>query len=324
MAAVGSSACIYVAGHRGLIGSALVRRLEREGCRNILPRPRSELDLTHEGEGSAFFATHRPEVVLFAAGQVGGIIENQRVPADFITQNLLIQTSVLRAAHAAEVKKLIYFGSSCMYPRDCPQPMSEDRLLTGKPEETSLPYAISKLAGTYMCLAYNKQYGATRFLPVVPNSTYGPNDNFDPHSSHVLSALIRKIDEARERKSPFVELWGSGTPRREFIHADDLADACSFLLQQDVGKIEFPINIGTGVDYSIRELAAIIAGVLNYHGDIRWDPSKPDGAPRKLLDDSRLRALGWKPKINLKDGIRMTYEWYRNNRSAIQRDTLPI
>ena len=251
-------------------------------------------------------------------------MENQRVPADFITHNLSIQMNVLRAAHAVGARKLVFFGSSCMYPRDCPQPMAEDRILTGKPEETSLPYAISKLAGTQMCLAYNKQYGDTRFLPVIPNSAYGPNDNFDPQSSHVLSALIRKIHEARESGSPVVELWGSGTPRREFVHADDIADACCFLLQQDVRGIAFPLNIGTGVDYSIRELAGIIARVLDYAGEIRWDTSKPDGAPRKLLDASRLRALGWEPRVNFEDGIRATYAWFLKTRGAIERDALSI
>lgn len=313
---------VFVAGHRGLIGSALVRRLKLEGCTNILTRSRSQLDLMQEGEVSAFFARYKPHIVFLAAGKVGGIVENQRIPADFIIQNLSIQINVLRAAHAAGVQKLVFFGSSCMYPRECPQPMAEDLILTGKPEETSLPYAISKLAGVHMCLALNKQYGETRYLPVIPNSTYGPNDDFDTRSSHVLAALIRKIDEARQTGARFVELWGSGTPCREFIHADDVADACWYLLQQDVSKLEFPINIGTGAEQSIRELAATIARILRYEGEIRWDASKPDGAPRKLLDNSRLRVLGWKPTVNLEDGIRRTYEWYLENKDAIQRDTL--
>ena len=315
---------IYVAGHRGLIGSALLRRLQRDGYGNLITAPRSQLDLADAAAVAAFFADRAPEVVFLAAGRVGGIIENQSFPADFITDNLLIQTSVLRAARDHGVKRLVFFGSSCMYPRECPQPMAEDMILAGKPEPTSLPYAISKLAGTYMCLAYNRQGGETRFLPVIPNSTYGPNDDFDPRSSHVLSALIRKFHEAVERAAPEVELWGSGTPRREFIHADDVADACLFLLEQDAGRVDFPVNIGVGADVSIAELAALIARVTGFKGKIRWDAAKPDGAPRKLLDDSRLKALGWRPKVKLEDGIRATYEWFLKTKGATELDTVSI
>ncbi len=318
------SARIYVAGHRGLIGSAIMRRLQRDGYRALLTAPRSQLDLTRGPEVNAFFNEHKPEIVFLAAGRVGGIVENQRVPADFITENLAIQVNVLRAARNTGARKLVFFGSSCMYPRECPQPMAEHTILAGKPEETSLPYAIAKLAGTYMCLGYNTQYGETRFLPVIPNNAYGPNDNFDPNTSHVLSALIRKIHEAKARSSPHVELWGSGTPRREFVHADDIADACCFLLEQDAEKIKLPLNIGVGIDYSIRELAGIVARVLGYNGTVKWDTSKPDGAPRKLLDNSRIMALGWRPRVKLEDGIRATYEWFLKTKGPRERDTVSV
>lgn len=304
---------IYVAGHTGLIGSALVRRLQREDYRSVRTAPRAQLDLTHAADVRAFFERERPEVVLLAAGRVGGIVENQRVPATFITENLAIQQNVITAAHEAGVQRLVFFASSCMYPRECAQPMHEDALLTGKPEETSLPYAISKLAGVHMCLAYNKQYGGSRFLPVIPNSAYGPNDDFDPQSSHVMSALIRRMHEAKLAKAQFVELWGTGAPRREFLHADDIADACVFLLRQNADAIGFPLNIGVGIDYSIRELAELIARVVEYRGHLKWDTSKPDGAPRKLLDSSRLRALGWQPRMTLDEGLRTTYQWYLRN-----------
>jgi GDP-L-fucose synthase len=301
---------IYVAGHSGLIGSALARRLERENYRGIITAPRAQLDLKRAADVRAFFERERPEVVLLAAGYVGGIVENQRLPSTFITENLVIQLNVMTAAHEVGVQRLVFFASSCMYPRDCAQPMSEGALLTGKPEETSLPYALAKLAGVHMCLAFNNQYGGIRFLPVIPNSAYGPNDDFSPQSSHVISALIRRMHEAKLAKAPFVELWGTGAPRREFVHADDIADACHFLLQRNVSGIAFPINIGVGSDYSIRELACLIARVVEYRGNLKWDKSKPDGAPRKLLDSSRLRALGWQPALSLEEGLKSTYEWY--------------
>ena len=315
---------VYVAGHKGLIGSAIVRRLAQDGCRTVLTATRSELDLEQADAVRAFFLRHRPGTVFLAAGKVGGIVENQDYPADFITRNLSIQINVLRSAHEAGVARLFFFGSSCMYPRDCPQPMAEHMILSGRPEETSLPYAISKLAGTQMCLAFNRQYGAARFLPVIPNSAYGPNDNFDPRSSHVLSALIRKLHDARVAGAPCVELWGTGTPRREFVHADDIADACCFLLTQDVAAVSFPINIGAGVDHSIRELAGIIARVVGYTGEIKWDTTKPDGAPRKLLDGSRLKALGWRSRVGLEDGIRATYRWFLDTKGMAGRGTVSI
>lgn len=300
---------IYIAGHRGLIGSALVRRLKAEG-QPTLTRTRDELDLCNRAQVDAFFNEARPHTVILAAGRVGGIIENRDHPADFITENLELQLNVLRASHQAGVKRLIFFGSSCMYPRECPQPMKESHLLSGKLEPTSLAYAISKLAGLEMCLSYNRQYGEQRFLPVIPNSAYGPHDDFSPASSHVLSALIRRIHEAKVKGEKSVLLWGTGNPRREFIHADDIADACLFLLGQDFSKVESPLNIGVGSDQSIRELAEIICRVVGYEGKIEWDTSKPDGAPRKLLDNSRFVALGWRSSIDLEEGIRNTFEWY--------------
>lgn len=288
----------------------MVRRLEAEGFGSIVTAARDELDLEDAAQVGRFFDKVRPTYVVLAAGRVGGIVENQTYPADFMEQNLAIQLNVFRSARAAGVRKLVFFGSSCMYPRECEQPMSEDRILTGAPEPTSLPYALSKLAGTQMCLAYNRQLGEKRFLPVIPNSAYGPNDNFDTGSAHVLSALIARFHEARVRGAGTVTLWGTGTPRREFVHADDIADACLHLLESDVEQLVFPLNIGVGQDMSIRELADAVASVAGFQGEIRWDTSKPDGAPRKLLDSRRIRETGWAPKTNFHDGLRRTYEWY--------------
>ena len=301
---------IYVAGHAGLIGSAVARRLERDGYRGLVTRGRNQLDLQDGGRVAKFFDEVHPDYVVLAAGRVGGIIENQTFPADFMDENIAIQLNVLKAARKAGVRKLIFFGSSCMYPRECPQPMAEDALLSGKPEPTSLPYAISKLAGTYMCLAYNKQDQVTRFIPVIPNSAYGPHDNFDPKSSHVLSALMARFHQAKVSGAESVTLWGSGSPRREFIHADDIADACVHLLMQDNAEVELPLNLGVGADVSIKELAELIAGVVGYEGHLEWDLTKPDGAPRKLLDSARIQSLGWKPSIGLAAGLASTYQWY--------------
>lgn len=303
-------AIIYVAGHAGLMGSAVVRRLERDGYRSLITRRRSELDLKDGRQVSTFFEKIHPEYVVLAAGRVGGIIENQTYPADFMDENIAVQLNVLMAARRAGVRRLILFGSSCMYPRDCSQPMAEHALLSGKPEPTSLPYAISKLAGTYLCLAYNKQDHETRFIPVIPNSAYGPHDNFDPKSAHVLSALMARFHQAKVSGAESVALWGSGMPRREFIHADDIADACVHLMSQDELAVELPLNIGVGHDISIKELAEMIARVVGYRGDLQWDPTKPDGAPRKLLDSARMRSLGWKPHIGLAEGLAETYRWY--------------
>lgn len=303
-------ALIYVAGHAGLIGSAVVRRLEREGYRPPIMRSRSQLDLRSAELVAEFFKTVRPEYVVLAAGRVGGIVENQTFPADFMDENIAIQLNVLKAARQTGVRRLILFGSSCMYPRECRQPMDEDALLSGKLEPTSLPYAISKLAGTYMCLAYNKQDCVSRFIPVIPNSAYGPNDNFDSKSGHVLSSLIARFHEAKVSGAKSIMLWGSGSPRREFVHADDIADACLYLLRTDDLVSELPLNIGGGTDVSIKELAELIAGVVGYTGRLEWDRTKPDGAPRKLLDSTRMQSLGWRPNIGLAEGLADTYRWY--------------
>lgn len=303
-------AVTYVAGHAGLIGSAVLRRLERDGYRTPITRRRSELDLQNSKQVSEFFEEVHPEYVILAAGRVGGIMENQTFPADFMDENVAIQLNVLKAARKAGVRRLILFGSSCMYPRECSQPMAEDALLSGKPEPTSLPYAISKLVGTYQCLAYNKQDHDTRFIPVIPNSAYGPHDNYDPKSAHVLSALMARFHQAKVSGAESVVLWGSGSPRREFVHADDIADACVHLLRQDEVAVEVPINIGVGQDVSIKELAELMAGIVGYRGELTWDRTKPDGAPRKLLDSARIQSLGWRPKVTLAEGIADTYRWY--------------
>jgi GDP-L-fucose synthase len=304
---------IFVAGHNGLIGSAMVRCLRRTGFENLILKSHAELDLTDAFLVDQVFEQYSPKYVILAAGRVGGIIENQTFPADFMNENLAIQLNVLKAAHRTDVRKLILFASSCMYPRECPQPMAEMALLSGYPEPTSLAYAVSKLAGMQMCLAYNQQYGEQRFIPVIPNSAFGPNDNFDPKSGHVLSSLIRRFHEAVQADSKLLTLWGSGNPRREFIHADDIANACISLLSGNTDALKLPLNIGTGVDFSIRELAEAIAKVIGYSGEIKWDISKPDGAPRKLLDSGRIRSFGWKPAVNFEEGLRSTYCWYLEN-----------
>ncbi len=304
---------IYVAGHTGLIGSAFVRRFMRNRFANILLREHSELDLTNQYEVTEFFNKENPEFVIIAAGKVGGIVENKSYPADFIGTNLAIQTNVIRASHDSKVKRLIYFGSSCMYPRDCTQPMPERALFSGIPEPTSMAYAVSKMAGIQLCLAYNQQFGENRFIPLIPNSAFGPNDNFNLESGHVLSALIRRFHEAKIFNYPRVTLWGTGAPFREFIHADDIVDASLMLLRADLEAVEFPINLGSGLDISINNLATLVAKVVGYEGVIDWDTTKPDGAPRKLLDSSRINQLGWLPAVSLEDGLRSTYKWYLNN-----------
>lgn len=304
------SSRIYIAGHTGLIGSAVHRRLLAEGYSQITLATHAELELTTDSVVEHFFNQNRPEYVVLAAGRVGGIADNQNFPADFINNNLSIQLNVLRAAHRIGVNKIIFFASSCMYPRDCPQPMAESALLSGYPESTSLSYAISKLAGLQMCLAYNQQYSQKRFIPVIPNSVFGPNDNFDLNSGHVLSALIRRFHEAKIAGLQSITLWGTGRARREFIHADDIADACVTLLERDTSQLPFPLNLGTGLDWSICELAEQVATVVGYSGKLEWDNSKPDGAPRKLLDSSRILGFGWKPKVDFAAGLQSTYEWY--------------
>jgi len=304
---------IYVAGHTGLIGSAVVKQLKAAGFNNLLLARHSELELTSAIATANFFEKNRPEYVVLAAGKVGGIVENKTYPADFMNANLAIQLNVVKSAHKVDVKKLIFFASSCMYPRECPQPMKEEQLFSGYPEPTSMAYAVSKMAGMQMCLAYNQQYGKTRFLPIIPNSAFGANDNFDPQGGHVLSALIRRFDDAKKAGAKEVILWGSGTPRREFIYSEDIADACIALLMGDTDNLALPLNIGSGDDYSIRELAEKIAKVVDFTGEIGCDTSKPDGAPRKLLDSSRIHKFGWKPKVDFDAGLKNTYEWYLQN-----------
>jgi len=305
------NARIFIAGHRGLIGSAFLRRFQQQGFTNILTRTRAELELTDRTAVNAFFAQHKPEYVVMAAGKVGGIVENQQHPADFMNQNLQVQLNMFEAAHEHGAKRVLFLASSCMYPRECPQPMAENTLLTGHPEPTSLAYALAKLAGLQHCLSYNKQYGTPVFIPVIPNSVYGPNDNFNPATGHVLSALIHRFHEAKANNAPEVTLWGSGSPCREFLYSDDLAEAGELMLKAENPAL--PVNIGPGVDISIRALAETIARTIDYKGNLVWDTTKPDGAPRKLLDSARIKALGWQPRTSFEDGLRQTYDWYLNN-----------
>jgi GDP-L-fucose synthase len=299
----------FIAGHRGLVGSALVRRYQQESDRQLLTRTRQELDLTDGHAVERFFAAERPEEVLLAAGKVGGIKANSDLPVDFLLINLQIQNNILAASHRYGVRKLLFLGSSCIYPRDVPQPIREEYLLAGKPEPTNEPYAIAKIAGIKLAQAFRRQHGCN-FICAMPTNLYGPGDNFDLESAHVLPALIRKFHDAKLARQESITLWGTGNPRREFLHVDDLAEACHRLMRSyDSADI---INIGCGEDLTIRDLAQLIAKIVGYRGLIQWDPSKPDGTPRKLLDVSRLRALGWRPRIALADGIRQTYAWYEN------------
>jgi GDP-L-fucose synthase len=298
---------IFVAGHAGLVGSAIVRRLRVAGFGNLLLRSRGELDLRRQQEVDDFFATARPRYVFLAAAKVGGILANSKYPAEFLHDNLAIETNVIDTAYRNGVKKLLFLGSSCIYPKHAPQPMPEDCLLTGSLEPTNEWYAIAKIAGLKMCQAYRRQYGFNA-ISAMPTNLYGPGDNFSPEGSHVLPALIRKTHEAKQSGVSEVEIWGTGTPRREFLHVDDLADACLFLMERY--DDERPINVGWGSDISIADLAAQIVATVAFTGQLRFDPTKPDGTPRKLLDVSRLRSLGWTPTIALDTGIARTYEWY--------------
>ena len=308
-----SPARVYVAGHRGLAGSAIVRRLERERNVQIQTATREQLDLRDQAAVNYWFRANRPEYVYLAAGTVGGIIANSTRPAEFIYDNMLIHATVVHAAHVYGVKKLLYLGSSCIYPRETAQPMTESQLLSGALEPTNEAYAIAKIAGIKLCQAYHRQYGSN-FVSAMPTNLYGPNDNFDLVSSHVLPALIRKFHEAKEAGTSEVVLWGTGAPRREFLHVDDLADACVFLM----GRYEHEehINVGTGEDLSIRELAEILREIIHPNATLTFDTSKPDGMPRKLLDVSRLHALGWRHRIALREGIVSTYRWFLENRQA--------
>ena len=298
---------IYVAGHSGLVGSAIMRKLADNSYEDIIYRTSSELDLRDQDAVHQFFATQQPEYVFLAAAKVGGILENNTYPADFIYENIMMQTNIIHAAYIYGVKKLLFLGSSCIYPRLAPQPIKEEYLLTGELESTNDAYAIAKIAGIKMCQAYNRQY-KTNFISVMPTNLYGPNDNFDKASSHVLPALIRKFHEAKVKDLERVEIWGTGTPRREFLHVDDLADACLFMMNEYEGSQLF--NIGVGKDVSIAELAILIAKIVGYSGAIVYNSDMPDGTPRKLLDVSKIEKLGWRAKIALEDGIRSTYEWY--------------
>ncbi len=309
---------IFVAGHRGLVGSALVRCLERRGYANLVKRTHEELDLTDGPAVRAFFDEERPQHVFLAAAKVGGILANATYPAEFIHSNLAVQLNVIDACWRHGVERLLFLGSSCIYPRDCPQPIREEYLLTGPLEPTNRAYALAKIAGVEMCAAYNRQYG-TRYLAVMPTNLYGPGDNYDLASSHVLPALIRRCHEARVQGAPEVHLWGTGAPRREFLHSDDMAEACVFLMELGeeafngvaVASPGFPlVNIGSGEDQTIAELAGIVKEAVGYAGRFAWDRSKPDGTPRKLLCVDKLHALGWRPRIGLREGIADTYRQF--------------
>ena len=306
-------ASIFIAGHRGLVGSAIARRLKTLGFTRLIERTRAQLDLTRQARVEEFFAAERPEYVFLAAAKVGGILANSTRGADFIRENLEIQTNVIDAARRHGARKLQFLGSSCIYPKLAPQPMREADLLTGPLEPTNEPYAIAKIAGIKMGQAYRTQYGFD-VISVMPTNLYGPGDNFDLQSSHVLPALMRKVHEAKLAGAPTVEIWGTGSPRREFLHVDDMADACVFLMQHySDGEI---VNVGLGQDISIREAAELMKTVVGYSGALVFDTSKPDGTPRKLLDVSKLHGLGWQAKISLAEGLQSTYRWYRENVGA--------
>jgi GDP-L-fucose synthase len=313
---------IYVAGHRGLVGSAICRNLRRQGFERLLLRSRAELDLTNAIAVRSFFELERPEYVFLAAAKVGGILANNTYPADFIRENLIIETNVIDACYRAGVDRLLFLGSSCIYPKLCPQPIKEEYLLTGPLEPTNRPYALAKIAGIEMCWSYNRQYN-TKYLAAMPANLYGPGDNFDPQNSHVLAALIRKVAEAKAAGRKQIEVWGTGKPRRELLFSEDLAEACVFLMNLDQARYSsllegVPlINIGTGTDVTIRELAEQVCAALGFHGDLVFDTTRPDGTPQKILDISRLLQLGWKPKTTLTEGISLTYEAARPQLEAL-------
>ena len=303
---------IYVAGHNGLVGSAIVRNLEKNGYTNLIFRTFGELDLTNQKATAEFFASEKPEYVFLAAAKVGGIKANNDFPADFIFQNLQIQNNIISNSYLTGAKKLLFLGSSCIYPRDCPQPIKEEYLMTGPLEKTNEAYATAKIAGIKMCQSYDKQYG-TKFISVMPTNLYGPNDNFDLNSSHVLPALLRKFHDAKLNNDKEAIMWGTGKPKREFLHVDDLADACVYLINEyDDSEI---VNIGTGEDVEIIELANLIKNIVGFEGEINNDLEKPDGTMRKQLNVSKLHKLGWKHKIPLEEGIKMTYQWFLENRA---------
>ncbi|WP_231427201.1 GDP-L-fucose synthase [Pedobacter sp. Leaf250] len=302
------NAKIYIAGHRGMVGSAIFRKLQKDGFKNLVYRTSSELDLRDQAAVQEFFESEKPEYVFLAAAKVGGIVANNTYRADFIYENLMIQSNIIESSRKVNVKKLMFLGSSCIYPKMAPQPLKEEYLLTGELEPTNEPYAIAKIAGIKMCDAYRDQYGCN-YISVMPTNLYGLNDNYHPENSHVLPALIRRFDEAKENKLPAVTIWGTGSPKREFLYADDLADACVFLMAtyNEAGLV----NVGSGEDLSIKELAAIIKNIVGFEGDINFDHTKPDGTPRKLMDVSKLTNFGWTFSIDLNDGLRLAYEDFK-------------
>jgi len=318
-AVLNPGSCIFVAGAKGLVGSAIIRCLKKQGCTNILAPTHSELELMDRRAVSDYFKNKKPEYVFLAAAKVGGILANNIYPADFIYSNLMIQNSIIHQSYVHKVKKLLFLGSSCIYPKNCPQPIKEEYLMTGPLEPTNSAYAVAKIAGIEMCRAYNKQYG-TRFVPVMPTNLYGPNDNFDLETSHVLPALIRKFHEAKQSNAGSVTIWGTGKPKREFLHVDDLSEACIHLMNIPDDKLSLKdsalFNIGTGTDLTIKELAGLIREITGFKGDIFYDPSKPDGTSQKLLDVSKLKNLGWRSEINLNNGIGQVYEWYKKNNAS--------
>lgn len=308
---------IYVAGHKGLVGSAIVKILIQKGYKNIIGKTIEELDLRNQTDVSKFFNDENPEYVILAAAKVGGIVANNTYPADFIMENLQIQCNIIASAHKYNAKKLLFLGSSCIYPKECPQPIKEEYLLSGYLEETNEAYALAKIAGLKMCQYYNKQYG-TNFISVMPTNLYGPGDNFDLEKSHVMPALIRKMHEAKINEFPAVEIWGTGTPRREFLYSEDMADACIYLMETYEGNEFF--NIGTGQDIAISKLAELIKDIVGYEGKLYFNNKKPDGTPQKLLDVSRIKnKAGWTYKTELKDGIKLLYDWYQENYNKIER-----
>jgi GDP-L-fucose synthase len=317
MTALNLESRIYVAGHAGLVGSAILRRLDDEGFKEILCANREQLDLRDQAAVNYWFRANRPEYVFLVAGTVGGILANSTRPAEFIYDNMMIHATIVHAAHQYRAKKLLYLGSSCIYPRECPQPIKEEYLLTGSLEQTNEPYAIAKIAGIKLCQSYRRQY-SNNFISAMPTNLYGPNDNFDLESSHVVPALIRKFHEAKESGTPDVVIWGSGSPKREFLHVDDLADACLFLMRHYNDAAH--INVGTGTDVSIKGLATMIGEIVYPRGRIVFDTTKPDGTPRKLLDVSRLHSIGWRHRVELENGIEQTYQWFLENH-AVARGT---
>ncbi|WP_290756509.1 MULTISPECIES: GDP-L-fucose synthase [unclassified Exiguobacterium] len=307
---------IYIAGHRGLVGSAIHRKLMKDGYMNLVVRTSKELDLRDKEQVDRFFKEEKPEFVFVAAAKVGGIVANNEFPADFIRDNLMIQTNVIDASYRNQVEKLLFLGSTCIYPKLAPQPLKEEYLLTGPLEPTNDAYALAKIAGIKMCQSYNKQYG-TNYISAMPTNLYGENDNFDLQSSHVMPALIRKFHEAKLSNQSSVEVWGTGTPKREFLYSDDLADACVYLMNH-YNEDEI-INIGVGEDVSIKELAETVQRVVGFEGELKFDTTKPDGTPRKLVDTTKINQLGWTAKVELEDGIRKAYDWFLNNTDKLEK-----